>query len=103
MERVLGLRMADRPASVGSFAANLRAFESVRDFVASATITISSIYHSFWYFLAIARYRPWDSASAILYSCVGSRVFDEFNKDKELVEVRNAHRHCNATWWKSGR
>ena len=39
MERVLGLPMADRPASVGSFAANLRAFESVRDFVASATIT----------------------------------------------------------------
>ncbi|QDQ26776.1 type I secretion system permease/ATPase [Chitinimonas arctica] len=39
MERVLGLRLADRPASVGSFAANLRAFESVRDFVASATIT----------------------------------------------------------------
>ena len=39
MERVLGLRMADRPPSVGSFAANLRAFESVRDFVASASIT----------------------------------------------------------------
>ena len=39
MERVLGLRMADRPASVGSFAANLRAFESVRDFIASASVT----------------------------------------------------------------
>ena len=39
MERVLGLRMADRPASVGSFAANLRSFEAVRDFVASASIT----------------------------------------------------------------
>ncbi len=39
MERVLGLPMSERPASVGSFAANLRAFESVRDFIASATIT----------------------------------------------------------------
>lgn len=39
MERVLGMPMAARPSSVGSFAANLRAFESVRDFVASATIT----------------------------------------------------------------
>jgi ATP-binding cassette subfamily C protein LapB len=39
MERVLGMRMADRPASVGSFAANLRSFESVRDFIASATVT----------------------------------------------------------------
>ena len=39
MERVLGMRMVDRPASVGSFAANLRSFESIRDFIASATVT----------------------------------------------------------------
>ena len=39
MERVLGMRMVDKPASVGSFAANLRSFESVRDFIASATVT----------------------------------------------------------------
>lgn len=39
MERVLGVRMDARPPSVGSFAANLRSFESVRDFIASATIT----------------------------------------------------------------
>jgi ATP-binding cassette subfamily C protein LapB len=38
MERVLGLRMEERPASTGSFAANLRAFESVRDFISSATV-----------------------------------------------------------------
>lgn len=39
MERVLGLKLSARPASVGSFAANLRAFESVREFIASATVT----------------------------------------------------------------
>lgn len=39
MERVLGMRMEFRPSSVGSFAANLRAFESVRDFITSATVT----------------------------------------------------------------
>ncbi|WP_424953335.1 type I secretion system permease/ATPase [Comamonas aquatica] len=39
MERVLDLRMENRPASVGSFAANLRSFESVRDFIASASLT----------------------------------------------------------------
>ena len=39
MERVLGMQMINRPASVGSFAANLRAFESVRDFITSTTIT----------------------------------------------------------------
>lgn len=38
MERVLGLRMEQRPASAGSFASNLRAFESVRDFIGSATV-----------------------------------------------------------------
>lgn len=39
MERVLGMQLAHRPASTGSFAANLRTFESVRDFITSATIT----------------------------------------------------------------
>jgi ATP-binding cassette subfamily C protein LapB len=39
MERVLGMRLESRPPSVGSFASNLRSFESVRDFIASATIT----------------------------------------------------------------
>ena len=39
MERVLDLRMDARPESVGSFAANLRSFESVRDFIASASLT----------------------------------------------------------------
>jgi len=39
MERVLGMRLDNRPASVGSFAANLRSFESIRDFIASATVT----------------------------------------------------------------
>jgi ATP-binding cassette subfamily C protein LapB len=36
MERVLGMRLEDRPPSAGSFAANLRSFESVRDFITSA-------------------------------------------------------------------
>lgn len=39
MERVLGMRLQDRPQSVGSFAQTLRSFESIRDFVASATVT----------------------------------------------------------------
>jgi ATP-binding cassette subfamily C protein LapB len=39
MERVLGMRLEHRPQSVGSFASNLRGFESVRDFIASSTVT----------------------------------------------------------------
>jgi ATP-binding cassette subfamily C protein LapB len=39
MERVLGMKLENRPQSVGSFAANLRGFEQVRDFIASGTVT----------------------------------------------------------------
>jgi ATP-binding cassette, subfamily C, bacterial LapB len=39
MERVLGMKLANRPESVGSFASNLRGFEQVRDFIASTTVT----------------------------------------------------------------
>lgn len=38
MERVLGMKLAERPASVGSFATGLQAFESVRSFIGSATV-----------------------------------------------------------------
>ncbi|MDP0561905.1 MAG: type I secretion system permease/ATPase [Candidatus Endonucleobacter sp. (ex Gigantidas childressi)] len=39
MERVLGLKMAVRPVSVGSFAKNLQEFDSIRDIITSSTIT----------------------------------------------------------------
>lgn len=38
MAKVLNTRLESRPASVGSFAANLRAFESVREFLTSASM-----------------------------------------------------------------
>jgi ATP-binding cassette subfamily C protein LapB len=37
--KVLGIRVADRPSSVGAFANNVQEFESLREFVTSATIT----------------------------------------------------------------
>jgi ATP-binding cassette subfamily C protein LapB len=39
MEKVLGMRLSHRPETVGAFAANLRGFETVRDFIASSTVT----------------------------------------------------------------
>ncbi|MDB5899647.1 MAG: type secretion system permease/ATPase, partial [Ramlibacter sp.] len=39
MERMLGMRLSERPPSVGAYAATLRSFEVVRDFIASATVT----------------------------------------------------------------
>ncbi len=38
MEQVFGLKMANRPASVGSFASNLQAFEFIRTFITSTTV-----------------------------------------------------------------
>ena len=39
MERVLGIRLEHRPVSVGSYAVNLRSFETVKDFITSASVT----------------------------------------------------------------
>lgn len=39
MEQALGMRLEHKPTSVGSFAVNLRSFETLRDFITSATIT----------------------------------------------------------------
>jgi len=60
MERVLDLRIESRPASVGSFAANLRSFESVRDFIASASLTtLVDLPFVLLFLVAIAWVSPW--------------------------------------------
>ncbi len=38
-EKIMGLSMASRPQSVGSFSRNVQEFESIRDFITSSTIT----------------------------------------------------------------
>ena len=100
MERVLGLRLADRPASVGSFAANLRAFESVRDFVASATITtLVDIPFVFVFLLAIAWISPWLIIPPVL--CILLLIFSAAvvqQKMQELVDLtQRASSQRNAT------
>ncbi|QTN26899.1 type I secretion system permease/ATPase [Rhodoferax sp. AJA081-3] len=100
MERVLGLGMADRPASVGSFAANLRAFESVREFVASATITtLVDIPFVLVFFVVIAWISPWlvlPPLFCIVVLIVASMVVQQ--KMQELVEVtQRATSQRNAT------
>ena len=100
MERVLGLRMADRPASVGSFAANLRAFESVRDFVASASITtIIDLPFVVLFFFALAWISPWllvPPMVCIAILLIASLVVQQ--KMQELVEItQRATSQRNAT------
>jgi len=89
MGRVLGLSLSDRPASVGSFAANLKAFESVRDFIASASITtLVDIPFVFIFFLVLAWISPWlilPPLFCVIVLLVASLVVQE--KMKELVDI----------------
>ena len=60
MERVLGMRLTHRPAAVGSFAANLRGFETVRDFIASSTVTaLIDLPFAIVFVLVLAWLSPW--------------------------------------------
>ena len=59
MERVLGMRLEAKPASVGSFASNLRSFESVRDFIASATVTVLIDFPFSFLFLLVIAWISW--------------------------------------------
>ncbi|QTN21342.1 type I secretion system permease/ATPase [Rhizobacter sp. AJA081-3] len=60
MERVLGMRLEQRPESVGSFAANLRGFEQVRDFIASGTVTaLIDLPFALLFVIVLAWISPW--------------------------------------------
>jgi ATP-binding cassette subfamily C protein LapB len=60
MERVLGMRLEHRPESVGSFAANLRGFEQVRDFIASGTVTaLIDLPFALLFVVVLAWISPW--------------------------------------------
>jgi ATP-binding cassette, subfamily C, bacterial LapB len=71
MERVLGLRMEVRPPSVGSFAANLRSFETIRDFITSATITaIIDLPFTVIFLLVLGWISPWLMLPLLAGVCV---------------------------------
>lgn len=100
MERVLGLGLADRPASVGSFAANLRAFDSVREFVASATITtLVDLPFVVVFLFVLAWISPWlllPPLAGIFLLMFTSMVVQQ--KMQELVELsQRATSQRNAT------
>lgn len=100
MGKVLGMKMADRPVSVGSFAANLRAFESVRDFVASASITtLVDIPFVLVFFFVLAWISPWlifPPLISIVLLLISGLVVQQ--KMQELVDVtQRAASQRNAT------
>jgi len=67
MERVLGLRLEGRPASVGAFSANLRAFETVRDFIASASVvTLIDLPFVLIFLLVMLWLSPWFALPVVI-------------------------------------
>ncbi|MEW6119495.1 MAG: type I secretion system permease/ATPase [Pseudomonadota bacterium] len=67
MERVLGLRLENRPLSAGSFASNLRSFETIRDFITSATVTAFIDLPFALIFLAVIAWIAWPMILPILF------------------------------------
>jgi ATP-binding cassette subfamily C protein LapB len=66
MEQVLGMRLEHRAESVGSFAANLRGFEQVRDFIASSTVTaLIDLPFALLFVAVLAWISPWLALPAI--------------------------------------
>ena len=60
MERVLGMRLENRPESVGSFSQNLRGFEQVRDVITSSTVTaLIDLPFAILFLIVIAWISPW--------------------------------------------
>ena len=67
MEKVLGTRYEAKPNSVGSFASNLRSFESVRDFITSATVTtLIDLPFGVIFLVVIAWINPWMVLPALI-------------------------------------
>lgn len=89
MERVLGMRLSSRPASVGSFASNLRSFETVRDFVTSATVTALVDLPFLLIFLLVLLWISWPLAFIPVIGMVAVIVYSYIiqHKMRELSET----------------
>jgi ATP-binding cassette subfamily C protein LapB len=89
MERVLGMQMINRPASAGSFAANLRSFESVRDFITSSTVTAFIDLPFAFIFLILIAWLGWMMVLPLLFGIVGLVVYALMLQPKmqELTET----------------
>jgi len=89
MERVLGIRLEHRPISVGSYAVNLRSFETVRDFITSASVTTIIDVPFAVIFLGVIAWIAWP---VMIPLCIGLCVtlgyaFAVQGKLKELSET----------------
>ena len=70
MEQILGLRTEERPASVGSFANSVSGFESVRNFISSATLFTYVDLPFALFFLVIIALISWPLAIPLIIGAV---------------------------------
>ena len=82
MERTLGMRLEYRPASVGSFAVNLRSFETLRDFITSTTITTIVDLPFSVLFLAVIAWIAWPLLIPVLLGVAAILVYALFARGR---------------------
>jgi ATP-binding cassette subfamily C protein LapB len=89
MEQVLGIRLEHRPNSVGSFASNLRSFETVRDFITSATITTLIDIPFGLIFVVVIAWISWAMIIPVIFGAIFILVysFSVQTKMQELSET----------------
>ena len=82
MERTLGMRLEHRPASVGSFAVNLRSFETLRDFITSATMTTVVDLPFALLFFAVIAWIGWPLLIPVLLGVAAILLFALYRRPK---------------------
>ncbi len=75
MERVLGMKLSERPISVGSFASSLQSFESIRSFISSATVLAFVDLPFILLFTVVILLISWPLVFPILFGIVASIIY----------------------------
>ena len=96
MEQVLGIRLEQRPNSVGSFASNLRSFETVRDFITSATITTLIDIPFSLIFICVMAWISWPMIIPVLLGAVVILIYS-FSVQTKMHDLSETMYRASAT------
>lgn len=75
MERVLGMKLSERPNSVGSFASSLQSFEAIRGFISSATVLAFVDLPFVLLFTGVILIISWPLVFPILFGIIASLIY----------------------------
>ena len=101
MERVLGMRLEAKPASVGSFTSNLRSFESVRDFIASATVTALIDFPFALIFLLVILWISWPLVLIPIVGLIVGVIYAYVVQHKMHELSETTYRAAALRWWRA--